>query len=244
MDIYFFLIVALQGYCIYDAYRNNKAFYWYFIILLLPFFGSFAYIITQAYYKGNSAKVKEETTTVLQPSASKKIKELEAKVDFIDSYANRIDLADAYFNNNDLTKAIESYEKTLEDKVQDDLYARQKLILSYYQLKDYDKVIEQAEKIKDNSEFKGSKEQFCYGIALSKIGKTDEAEMQLIHIDRPYSNYAERLELAKFYMENNKTSEGKELLTEISTESQRFTKPNRKLFAPTIVEVERMLSTL
>ncbi|GAA4242979.1 hypothetical protein GCM10022292_15850 [Winogradskyella damuponensis] len=192
--------------------------------------------------KSDAEKIQEEITTVLNPT--KKIKDLEKKLEFVDTYTNRIELADAYFINKDIPNAIINYKKTLEDTVQDDLYARQNLILCYFQLKDYAGVIEQAELIKEKSEFKGSKQQFCYGLALNALGRTDEAEAQLIQIDRPYSNYAERLALAKFYLENNRTLEGKELLEEIATESKRLTKPNRKLYGATIAEVERMLSAL
>lgn len=240
--MYYYLIIVLQVFCMYHAYRNGKPYYWYFFILLIPAIGSLVYIFTQVYSKDDSEKIQEEITTVLNPT--KKIKNLEARVKFLDSYTNRIDLADAYFQIKDYTNAFLNYKKTLEDKVQDDLYTRQQLILCYFNLEDYASVIEQAEFIKEKSEFKGSQQQFCYGLALNKLGKPEEAEAQLIQIDRPYSNYAERLELAKFYVENNRKTEGKELLSEISTESQRLTKPNRKLFGPTIVEVERMLGTL
>ncbi|WP_458627430.1 hypothetical protein [Winogradskyella sp. PC D3.3] len=192
--------------------------------------------------KSDAEKIQEEITTVLNPT--KKIKDLEKKLQFVDTYTNRIELADAYFINKDIPNAIINYKKTLEDTVQDGLYARQNLVLCYFQLKDYNAVIEQAERIKGKSEFKGSKQQFCYGLALNALGRTDEAEAQLIQIDRPYSNYAERLALAKFYLENNRRSEGKELLEEIATESKRLTKPNRKLYGATIAEVERMLSAL
>ncbi|WP_179349509.1 TRAFs-binding domain-containing protein [Winogradskyella pacifica] len=240
--MFYYLIVALQAFCIYHAYKNSKPYYWYFVVLFIPVIGSLIYIITQVYNQNNAEKIQEEITTVLNPT--KRIKDLEKKLEFVDTYTNRIELADAYFSNKDIPNAIISYKKTLEDTVQDDLYARQNLMLCYFQLKDYNAVIEQAEFIKDKSEFKGSKQQFCYGLALNELGKPDEAEAQLKQIDRPYSNYAERLELAKFYVENNRTSEGKELLNEISTESLRLTKPNRKLYGATIVEVERMLSAL
>lgn len=240
--MFYYLIVALQAFCIYHAYKNRKPYYWYFVVLFIPVIGSLIYIITQVYNQNDVEKMQDEFTTVLNPS--KRIKDLEKKLEFVDTYTNRIELADAYYSNKDIPKAIISYNKTLEDTVQDDLYARRNLMLCYFQLKDYKAVIEQAEHIKDKSEFKGSKQQFCYGLALNELGKPDEAEAQLKQIDRPYSNYAERLELAKFYVENNRTSEGKELLNEISTESLRLTKPNRKLYGATIVEVERMLSAL
>jgi len=240
--MFYYLIVALQAFCIYHAYKNSKPYYWYFVVLFIPVIGSLIYIITQVYNQNDAEKIQEEITTVLNPT--KRIKDLEKKLEFVDTYTNRIELADAYFSNKDIPNAIISYKKTLEDTVQDDLYARQNLMLCYFQLKDYNAVIEHAEFIKDKSEFKGSKQQFCYGLALNELGKPDEAEAQLKQIDRPYSNYAERLELAKFYVENNRTSEGKELLNEISTESLRLTKPNRKLYGATIIEVERMLSAL
>lgn len=238
----YYLLIVVQVYCLYHAYKNNKPFYWYFHIFFVPAIGSLIYIVTQMFNKSDAEKIQEDITSVINPT--KKIKELEKKVQLVDTYTNRIELADAYFKNNDITNAIIHYKKTLEDTIQDDLYARQNLILCYFQLKDYEGVIEQTEFIKEKAEFKGSKQQFCYGLALNELGKINEAEVQLKQIDRPYSNYAERLALAKFYIENDRITEGKELLEEISTESKRLTKPNKKRYGSTIVEVERMLSAL
>ncbi len=56
--------------------------------------------------------------------------------------------------------------------------------------------------------------------------------------------YEELLELAKIYIENNRKSEGADLLNEIYAESQYMTKPNRRIFGATITEVERLLKTL
>ena len=238
----YYLLIVVQLYCLYHAYKNSKPYYWYFLIFFIPAIGSLIYIITQIYNKRDAEKIQEGITTVLNPS--KQIKDLEKKVQFVDTYANRMALADAYFKFKDFPNAILNYKQTLDDTVQDDYYARQKLVQCYFQINDYKSVIEQAEYIKENSEFKGSIPQFCYGLALNKKGRADEAEIQLKQIDRPYSNYAERVELAKFYLENDRTREGKELLEEISTESKRLTKPNRKLYGSTIAEVKRLLSKL
>ena len=127
--------------------------------------------------------------------------------------------------------------------MQDASHTRKQLISCYFKLKDYDRLIAQVENIKDKRDFIGSKQQFFYGIALIEKGKLEEAEKQLKEIDRPYSNYNERLELAKFYLENNKELEGKGLLNEIYSESQYMTKPNRRTFRSTIAEVERLLKT-
>ena len=240
--MHYYLIVALQAFCIYHVYKNQKPYYWYFLILFVPVLGSLIYIITQVYNKNDAEKIQSELTSIINPT--KKIKDLEKKIEFSDTYSNRIELADAYVQNNDMSNAIVNYKKTLKDIDQNNLYAHQRLVLCYFQLKDYIGVVEHAELIKDKSEFKASKQQFCYGLALKELGKLEEAETQLKQIDRPYSNYDERLQLAKFYIENGKAIEGKELLEEISSESQHMTKPNRRTYNATIVEVERLLKTV
>jgi len=240
--MHYYLIIALQAFCFYHAYKNQKPYYFYFLIFFIPVIGSLIYIITQVYNKNDADKIQDEITAIINPT--KKIKDLEKKIEFSDTYTNRIELADAYVQNTDMPNAIVNYKKTLEDIDQNDLYARQRLVLCYFHLKDYVGVVEHAEIIKDKSEFKGSKQQFCYGLALKELGKVEQAEVQLKQIDRPYSNYDERLELAKFYLENNRVSEGSELLEEIHIESQHMTKPNRRIYRTTIVEVERLLKTL
>ena len=240
--MYFYLIVALQSYCIYHAYKYRKPYYWCFLVFFIPVLGSLVYIITQVYNKNETVKIQSEITSIINPTG--KIKDLEKKIEFSDTYTNRIELADAYTHNNDMPNAILNYQKTLEDIVQDDLYARQRLVLCYFQLKDYAGVLEHAEVIKDKSEFKGSKQQFCYGLALKELDRIEDAQAQLEQIDRPYSNYDERLELAKIYLDNDRTAEGAELLNEIYSESQNMTKPNRQIYKATIAEVERLLKTL
>lgn len=238
----YYLTVALQAFCIFHVYKNHKPYHWYFVIFFIPGLGSLIYIITQVFSKSDADKIQDNITTIINPT--KKVKDLEKKIEFSDTYTNRIDLAAAYAKSGNTLKAIENYNKTLEDKVQDEFYARQQLVLCYYEIQDYNNVIAQAEIIKNRSEFKGSKQQFCYGLALKENGRIEEAEEELKKIDKPYSNYQERLELAKFYIENNKQEDGKSLLEEISNEAQYMTKPNRRIYRSTITEVERTLKSL
>ncbi len=240
--MYFYLLVAVQVFCAYHAYKHQKPYYWFFVIMFLPLVGCIVYIITQMYTKADVDRIQSDITKVVNPT--KQVKDLQQRLQFSDSYANRIDLADAYFEINDFQNAIEHYQHTLQDTVQDDTHARQQLVLSYFKLGDYQNVIANAEVILNKPEFQGSKSQFCYGLSLKELGKFEEAKTQLKAIDRPYSNYAERLELAKFYLENDNKTEGEDLLNEIYAESQYMTKPNRRMYRETINEVERILKSL
>ncbi|MFD1063295.1 hypothetical protein ACFQ1Q_08545 [Winogradskyella litorisediminis] len=238
----YYLVIAVKVFCFYHIYKNHKPYYWFFVVLFIPIFGAIFYIITQVLTSRDVNTIKKEITSVVNPT--KKIKDLEKKIEFVDTYANRMDLADAYFEIKAYQNAILNYEITLKDKSQNGLYAHQQLVLCYFQINDFEKVISHVNEIKNKPEFKGSKQQFCYGLALREQDDLDAAETQLKAIDRPYSNYSERLELAKFYLDNDSRNKGKEILEDISAEAQHMTKPNRKLFRQTIVEVEQLLKTL
>ena len=61
---------------------------------------------------------------------------------------------------------------------------------------------------------------------------------------RPYSNNSEQLVLAKFYLDHGKKKEGKSVPEEVLEESKHMTKPNKKQYRTTILEVQRILKTL
>ena len=207
--------------------------------MFLPLLGGIVYLVTQVYNKQDVQKMQSEVTHIINPT--KKIKDLEKQLEFSDSYSNRLNLADTYFDFGDYKSAINHYQVTLQDTVQDDTYARQQLIVAYFELKDYQAIIPQAEKILAKEGFQNSKSQFYYGFALYQLGQNKLAEQHLKTIDQPYSNYQERVELAKFYLNNNQENEGITTLQDIAAEADYMTKPNKRLYAKTINEVHQLL---
>ena len=240
--MYYYLLIAVKLYCLYHIYTTKRPYYWYFVIIFLPLLGCIVYFITQVYNKQDAEKIQNEVAHIINPT--KKIKDLEKRLEFSDSYSNRMDLADAYFEIGAYEAAINHYQETLSDTVQDDTYARQQLITAYFQLEDYYAIIDQGEYLIDKEEFQQSKSHFYYGYALYQLGKNELAERHLKAIDRPYSNYQERVELAKFYLNTHQENEGKILLQEIATEADYMTKPNRRLYSKTIQEVQSLLKDL
>ena len=238
----YYLILGFQGYCIYHMYKNRNPYYWAFLIMFLPVIGCVIYLITQVYNKRDAEKITSEITNIINPT--KKIKDLEKQLEFSESYQNRVNLADAYLGIKDYKNAISHYLESLEGNQQNDLYVFKQLIECYFNIEENEKVVLYAEKIKDHSEFKKSRSQFLYGLALERIGKVDEAEANLKAIDIRYSFYNERLIYAKFLLNRGKTEEGKAVLEEIYTESQHMTKPNKRLFRITILEVEKLLKEM
>lgn len=240
--MYYYLIVALQAFCIYHLYKNRNDYYWYFVIFFIPVIGSIIYLIVNVYNKKDAEKIQNEITTIINPT--KKVKDLISKVEFSDTFQNRINLADAYYELNDFNNAIEHYEKALNDNYGNDYHTTEQLIECYSQLGNFNKVVTYAEKIKNHSDFKKSRAQYLLGVALYNLGRDEEAENELLHINQRYSNYEERLSLAKFLNERGKVADAKEILTEINNESQHMTKPNRRKYRSTINEVEKLLKQL
>ncbi|WP_250433915.1 hypothetical protein [Hanstruepera flava] len=236
--MHYYLIIALQGFCIYHSIKNRNNYYWIFLIIFLPLVGSVIYLLTQVFSKRDAKKISNEITTIINPT--KKVKDLEQKLKFSDTYQNRVDLADAYFQIHDFDHAIFHYQKALEDKSQNNDYIKQQLIAAYFNKGDFKDVINFWEQMNEGN-FKNSESEFLYGMALYKSGFVDKAEQYLRNVDKRYSNYEERLQLSKFLFEIGKESDAKEILNEIYAESQHMTKINKRKYRTTILEVEKLL---
>jgi hypothetical protein len=223
-------------------YKYKNSFYWVFLILFLPVIGCVIYLFTQVYNKPDAEKITAEITSIINPT--KKTKDLEKLLEFSETYQNRINLADAYLEIKDYHNAITHYLEALEDVSQNNFYASKQLIEAYFNIEDYDKVVYYAEQTKDHPEFKKSRTQFLYGMALKHLGKIEEAEINLRQIDIRFSFYEERLMLAKFLLSIKKDEDAKEILNEVSQESQHMTNPNKRIYRTTILEVEKLLKEM
>lgn len=235
-------VLILQIFCWYHAYKNGKDYFWYLVVLMLPLIGAILYILTQVFNKKGLEKITEEIITVIVPS--KKVKDAEKQLAFADTFQNRVALADAHFENADYENASIHYETALKGNFRRDFYVITQMISTMSQSEKYEEVIRLAEEIKDNHEFKNSKSQYVYGLALDKLGRIEEAEQNLKTIDQRYSNYGERLVLAEFYHKKGKREKAVEILDEIIIESQHMTPKNKKTYRQVIKDVRKFREEL
>tara|TARA_R110002073_G_scaffold89852_8_gene212587 strand:- start:18044 stop:18766 length:723 start_codon:yes stop_codon:yes gene_type:complete len=236
--IQYYLIIGLQVYCIYHLFKNKNSFYWFYLILFIPLLGSLVYIFTQVINGRDVSVIKDEVANLINPT--KKILELEKKLEFSSTFQNQVNLADAYLEIKDYSNAIQHYEKALDSNFKNDIYTINQLIKAYFSTDNFDKVIEYSEKIKSNLEFK--KSQFFYGIALEHKERFEEAEIELQKIDLNYSNYKERLFLSEFLIRRNKNTEAKELLEQMVSEALNMTPTNKRTYRPTIERAQTILN--
>ena len=224
--MYVYLLLALQGYCIYHCVVNKNEYYWIFVILFIPLIGSIIYLFSRAFGSSDLRKFQNGFEAVLNPT--KKIKDLEKKLRFANTFKNRVDLADAYLENADYENAILHYNTALEDNFKTDYYVHSKLVEAYFLSALYDEAIKTTNFILENPSFKKSKASFYYGLALEKIGEISKAESRLLLFNAPYANYQERVAIAQFFKRINKLDQAKELLEEIIMESENMSKQSYK----------------
>lgn len=239
---FFTPVLILQLFCLYHAYKNKKDAFWYYLIFILPLIGAIIYLITQVFNKADIEKVTDEIATAIIPS--KKVKDAEKRLAFADTFQNRVALADAHFENGNFEEASAHYNAVLKGNFQNDFYVISQLISAKNHMQCYEEVIQLAEKVKNKQEFKNSKTQYVYGLALDAVGRTGEAEENLKTIDQRYSNYAERLMLAKFYERNGKSAATIEILDDIIAESEHMSAHNKRMYRFVIQEVKKFRTEL
>ena len=224
--MYYYLIIALQAYCIYHAVKNRNDYYWIFIILFIPLIGGIIYLVTQVFSKRDFENVQDNLTAIINPT--KKVVALKKQLEFSDTFQNKVNLADAYFEIRDYNNAISYYKNALDSLFSNDLYVLSKLMEAHYYIQDYDNVISYYQKIKEKNGKIKSINQLQYGIALDILGNTALAETVLKKINIEYTNYDERLLLAEYLIEQQRKEEAKKILDAIYEESKHFTKNQSK----------------
>ena len=240
--MYFYLIIALQGYCAYHCYTNRNEYYWILAIIFLPVVGSLIYLFLNVVQKRDIDAIQEGVTSVINPT--KKITDLEKRLKFAETFENRVALADAYLEVKQYQNAIQTYEASLKDVFKEDFYVISKLQEAHYFSSNFDEALQYAERIKNNSKFNKSRAAFLYALNIEKEGDVEQAETLLRTFDAPYARYQERLELAKFFIRHSKTADARELLNEIVTESEGMSKPSYRHNKQLIHKAKELLATV
>ncbi len=226
--MYYYIIIALQAYCIYHSLKNKNDYYWIFIILFIPLIGAIIYLVTQVFNKRDLETVQGNLTAIINPT--KKILDLQKQLEFSDTFQNKVNLADAYFDIQDYKHAIQYYTDALDDSIfSGDLYVISKLMEASYYLGNYKSVLNYYKVLQEKKALIKPINQLHYGLALGHLGKSNLAKLEFEKVDIEYSNYDERLELAEYFIQQGNKEKATKILDSIYNESKYFTKEQRKI---------------
>ena len=235
--MFYYSLVAFQAFCIFHIYKSRNDYYWYFIVFFVPIIGALVYFFLEVVSKRNIAITKERISTSLNPA--KKINDLKDKLNNSDTFQNKTNLADAYREDKNYTEAIHYYTSALDSKFNDDKSTINKLAKCYFEVKDYKNVVEYASQLNLDTGFKDT---ICiYAISLEKCGFNDKAKIEFKKTDIRYSNYPERLELARFLVRQDDKLEAKETLTGIIFEIENMIETNQRKYKYIYRESKKLL---
>ncbi len=236
------LILALQGYCMYHVHTNKKGSTWYFIILFFPLIGSIFYLYNQFYADeklwDTAKNIKEGIKEMVDKDH--RVDELLKKEKYSDTITNKTKLAEEFFHRKQYHQAIDLFSSCLEGFNKEDPEIISKLMKSYYQLKQYDKVIEYGDLIQDSIEFKKGDERVLYAWSQYHQGDVDLAQSVFKTYDQQFANYPHRLEYAKFLKASGKMMERQNLLNRMKEEIDHMDPKERKMKSDIVRELKKM----
>jgi hypothetical protein len=220
LDVPYYLIIALQGICVLHCVKKGNQNKWIWIIVLLPVIGSIIYIFSEVITKRDISSVQTNLGAVIFPTG--RIKDLEKRLEFSNTFENKVALADAYLAAGFTEKAIDLYESCLVGVFDDNHYVITKLMEAYYNLERYEDVIRVTQKILRHSEFPKSHAHVIYALSLEKAGKKDQAEAELKSMRGKYSNFEGRFNYGQFLVRASKTEDAKVVFSEIMEEASHM----------------------
>ena len=225
--MFYYLLIAFQAFCIFHVYKSRNEYYWYFVIFFVPLIGALVYFFSQIINKTNFNNTIHKVNSTINPK--KKIKDLEKKLSFSNTFQNLINLADAHRENKHYSKAIIYYEKALNGNFKNHSHTLNKAAKCYFEIKKFDKVVDCASKLDLDKTFRNTL--YIYAVSLEECGKYEEAEIHFRKADKKYTNYRERLELSKFLIRRTKSEEAKTVLNEIVSEIDNMLETNQRKYS-------------
>ena len=238
--IHFFL--ALQIFCIYQAYKHNREYHWYLIILFLPLVGCLIYLYVEFYSRRNLEKVTDTIQNTI--STDNRLKKLLRELEFSDTIKNRLAVGDEYMFLGESEKALEYYQSCLKGPHTDDFEILAKVLQAAYTLKNYQRVLQLAEKLKADINWHKSGERVAYAYSLYRLGNESEALAEFEDMDVQYSNYEQRMEYALFLGEKGERDAAKSKLAELLREFDNMDRNEKRFKTEVIKRVKKAYSGL
>jgi hypothetical protein len=202
--------VILQIICIVHVVRKGCGTGWIYVIVFLPVAGCIAYFIIEILPELRSGGVvdnlKDTINNVVVPG--KKLKDLEQKLHFSDTFDNRMKLADEYSRCGLYRNAIEIYEKFLDGIYGDDPMIIYKISLAYYNELNYVKAMEFVIKLASKDMvFKNFNEWKLYVMLVEQKGDVEATLKEYDRLAENNPNFEAIYLYGKFLKKIGKTRE-------------------------------------
>lgn len=221
------LVMILEAFCLYHAYKNKADQKWFWAIIFFPLLGCGFYLYHHFYSRKNISNISEGVKEVI--NTNYQLDKLEKGVKFADTIENKTLLADKYTDKQRYAEAIELYESCLEGFNSDNPEIIRKLVKASHLNGDFEKAVSYAEQITEDRDFFKSEEKVFYAWSLFELGQEDNAEARFKEMDNTFSNYFQRLEYSRLLYKTGRTEEALHKLETLMEEFDQMESYERKL---------------
>ncbi len=242
MGGFYTIVILVQGFCLYHAFKNQKEFYWYILIFLLPVLGCFIYLLVHFYSPKTIMEAGEKIKHTV--SMGYEIDSLMKEAKFADTVSNRIKLADAYASKGDYQEAIALYDSSLKGFNKDDTLTQEKLLVAKYFMQDYEGAIDVGKKLFNNHTYNHSESKIAYAWSHYYLGMNDKAEKLFQEMDIAFTHYTHRLDFAEFLFSSNQPQKAKDLLLKMKDEIEHMDPYERRLKSSIYTKIKEMIKSL
>jgi len=220
------LILILEIFCLYHAYKNRADQKWFWFIIIFPLIGCIFYLYHHFYSKENINIVAESVKGAVNKNYE--TEKLEKEVQFANTVQNKTNLADKYAADGRTAEAIELYKSCLVGFNSNDADIKMRLLECYATIEEYEKACEIGDTFTSEKMFSQSWSRIAYAWSLYHVGRIEEAESNFRATNSRYSNYPHRLEFAKFLVLIQKKEEAIQLLDTMIEEFNNMKSSERR----------------
>ncbi|MEO1052177.1 MAG: hypothetical protein AAFX87_16210 [Bacteroidota bacterium] len=238
----YFLIIAVQVFCIIHILRNKNSFWWIWLIIFLPVIGGLVYIYMEIISKKDLRSFQADMANTINPTG--RIRDLEKRLEFSDNFENRVALADAYLAAKRSEEALELYEDCADGIFGDNPHLLKQLVVTYFEVEQFEKAVETAEKLKSGKEYKGSRPHLLYILSLEQLGRDTEAEKEFSDLNLEYSYFEARVNYGQFLLRKGRNEEATQIFEAILKESRQMNSKERRVQQNWINQARTELSAL
>jgi len=238
---FYYAVLILEGFCVYHVIKKGNQYWWIGLIVFLPVIGCLIYLFSEVFTRTEVDNIQSNLSAIVNPTG--KIRELEERLKFTDTFQNRVLLADAYLASGNTDKAIELYESCLSSDLPDH-HVPMQLMLCYFEKERYADVVKMGERVNKSIEFSRSRSKLIYALSLEKIEKNELAEQQFKSMNGRFSNHESRISYGQFLLRAGRDAEAKEDFTEMYDEvshlNGRERRANRIWYAKAKEELDKL----
>jgi hypothetical protein len=239
---YYSVILVLQGFCLFHAYKNNTGQKWYWLIIFLPLIGCLIYLYENFYSTRAIGDITEGVKVLVYSNYA--VEKLEKEVKYSETITNKMNLADAYAERGRCDEAIKLYESCRKGFYEKNPDLLRKMVPVYFMKKDYPKVVELGQDLSNAKNLGDSEDKIAYSWALHYTGDTPKAEAEFKKLDAKFANFLPRIEYAKFLIAINRSNDAQKILNAIIDEHEGMDSYEKGLKKGFVRESKRLLQTI